>query len=68
MTMKRTHVCAEQMEILKTKGEREQLLKWEDVQQMKYSVERGASAGCVQGGDETDFSFNGFSIPKGWKL
>ena len=62
------------MSISKSKAEAE-LLNWDDLQKMKYSwnvaqeVLRIASP--AQGAFReaiTDFSFDGFSIPKGWKL
>ena len=62
------------MSISKSKAEAE-LLNWDDLQKMKYSwnvaqeVLRIASPS--QGGFReatSDFIFDGFSIPKGWKL
>ncbi|KAL8110893.1 beta-amyrin 6-beta-monooxygenase-like [Apium graveolens] len=66
-------VYEEQMEIAKTK-EAGELLKWEDVQKMKYSwnvaCESLRLAPPGQGAFReavTDFTFAGFTIPKGWK-
>ncbi|RYR67104.1 hypothetical protein Ahy_A03g013356 isoform A [Arachis hypogaea] len=67
-------VYKEQTEIAKSKSEGE-LLTWDDVQKMRYSW----NVACevmrldppLQGSFReaiTDFIFNGFSIPKGWKL
>ncbi|CAI0628095.1 unnamed protein product [Linum tenue] len=67
-------VYQEQMEIARSKSAGE-LLNWEDIKKMKYSW----NVACevlrltppVQGSFRkatTDFIFNGFSIPKGWKL
>ncbi|KAH7527804.1 beta-amyrin 28-monooxygenase [Ziziphus jujuba] len=67
-------VYDEQMEIAKSKGPGE-LLNWDDIQKMKYSW----NVACevlrltppLQGAFReamTDFVFNGFTIPKGWKL
>ena len=62
------------MDIAKTKSEGE-LLKWEDVQNMRYSWNvvcetlrlippgLGAFREVVK-----DFTFAGFTIPKGWKV
>ncbi|PON81362.1 Cytochrome P450, E-class, group I [Trema orientale] len=67
-------VYAEQMEIAKSKAPGE-LLNWDDLQKMKYSwcvaQEVLRLAPPLQGAFRealTDFVFNGFSIPKGWKL
>lgn len=67
-------VYREQMEIAKSKGPGE-LLNWDDIQKMKYSwnvaCEVMRLAPPLQGAFRealNDFIFNGFSIPKGWKL
>ncbi|KAJ4709154.1 Cytochrome P450 [Melia azedarach] len=67
-------VYKEQMEIANSKAKGE-LLNWEDIQKMKYSwnvaCEVMRMAPPLQGAFReaiTDFIFNGFSIPKGWKL
>ncbi|KAL9150390.1 hypothetical protein ABFS82_12G165300 [Erythranthe guttata] len=67
-------VYKEQMEIAKTKGPGE-LLNWEDLQKMKYSWNVACEvlrlAPPLQGAFReaiADFAYNGFSIPKGWKL
>ncbi|KDP42301.1 hypothetical protein JCGZ_01625 [Jatropha curcas] len=67
-------VYQEQIDIAKSKGEGE-LLNWKDIQKMKYSWNvacevmrlfpplRGAFREAID-----DFIFNGFSVPKGWKV
>ncbi|XP_047178247.1 beta-amyrin 28-monooxygenase-like [Vigna umbellata] len=67
-------VYREQMEIAKSKLPGE-LLNWDDINRMKYSwnvaCEVMRIAPPLQGGFReaiNDFTFNGFSIPKGWKL
>lgn len=67
-------VYEEQMEIAKSKAAGE-LLNWEDLQKMKYSWNVAQEvlrlAPPLQGTFREaikDFVFNGFSIPKGWKL
>ncbi|CBI24045.3 unnamed protein product, partial [Vitis vinifera] len=67
-------VYEEQMEIANSKAPGE-LLNWDDVQKMRYSwnvaCEVMRLAPPLQGAFReaiTDFVFNGFSIPKGWKL
>ncbi|CAL0313307.1 unnamed protein product [Lupinus luteus] len=67
-------VYQEQMEIAKTKSGGE-LLNWDDINKMKYSwnvaCEVMRLAPPLQGAFReaiNDFIFNGFSIPKGWKL
>ncbi|KAL3825519.1 hypothetical protein ACJIZ3_021548 [Penstemon smallii] len=67
-------VYKEQMEIANSKAKGE-LLKWDDIQKMKYSWNVACEvlrvATPLQGAFRvalTDFMYNGFSIPKGWKL
>ncbi|XP_028805119.1 beta-amyrin 28-monooxygenase-like [Neltuma alba] len=67
-------VYQEQMEIAKSKAPGE-LLNWDDIQKMKYSwnvaCEVMRLAPPLQGAFReaiNDFIFNGFTIPKGWKL
>ena len=62
------------MEIAKSKREGE-LLKWEDIQKMRYSwnvvCESLRLMPPVQGGFRevvSDVSFSGFTIPKGYKV
>ncbi|XP_030944408.1 beta-amyrin 28-monooxygenase-like [Quercus lobata] len=67
-------VYKEQMEIAKSKAPGE-LLNWDDIQKMKYSWNVACEvlrlAPPLQGAFReviNEFIFNGFSIPKGWKL
>ncbi|CAN4107129.1 unnamed protein product [Withania somnifera] len=67
-------VYQEQMEIAKSKDPGE-LLNWEDIKKMKYSWNVACEvlrlAPPIQGAFRealSDFIFNGFSIPKGWKI
>ncbi|XP_009787233.1 beta-amyrin 28-monooxygenase [Nicotiana tabacum] len=67
-------VYKEQMEIAKSKAAGE-LLNWEDIQKMRYSWNVACEvlrlAPPLQGAFRealADFTFNGFSIPKGWKI
>ncbi|CAL5215014.1 unnamed protein product [Lathyrus oleraceus] len=67
-------VYQEQMEIADSKSLGE-LLNWDDLKKMRYSWNVACEvlrvAPPLQGGFReaiTDFMFNGFSIPKGWKL
>ncbi|MCL7024859.1 hypothetical protein MKW94_022683 [Papaver nudicaule] len=66
-------VRKEQMEIANSKGPGE-LLNWKDIQKMKYSwnvvCEVLRLSPPLQGGFReaiADFSYEGFSVPKGWK-
>ncbi|CAN4110042.1 unnamed protein product [Withania somnifera] len=67
-------VYNEQMEIAKSKAAGE-LLTWDDLHKMKYSWNVASEvlrlAPPLQGAFReaiADFMYNGFSIPKGWKL
>ncbi|KAL8223082.1 hypothetical protein R6Q57_020481 [Mikania cordata] len=67
-------VYKEQMEIAKSKGPNE-LLNWDDINKMKYSWNVACEALRLsppfQGTFRevlADFNFNGFFIPKGWKI
>ncbi|CAA0818715.1 cytochrome P450- family 716- subfamily A-polypeptide 1 [Striga hermonthica] len=67
-------VYREQMEIANSKKAGE-VLNWDDIQKMKYSWNVACEvlrlAPPLQGAFRealTDFMFNGFSIPKGWKI
>ncbi|KAL2458179.1 Cytochrome [Forsythia ovata] len=67
-------VYKEQMEIANSKAPGE-LLNWDDIQKMKYSWNVACEvlrlAPPLQGAFRealTDFMYNGFSIPKGWKI
>lgn len=67
-------VLEEQVEIAKSK-EAEEMLRWADVQKMKYTwnvvCESMRLEPPAQGAFKevlTDFTFAGFNIPKGWKV
>ncbi|KAL2553872.1 Cytochrome [Forsythia ovata] len=67
-------VYKEQIEIAKSKAPGE-LLNWDDIQKMKYSWNVACEvlrlAPPLQGAFReaiADFMYNGFSIPKGWKI
>ncbi|KAH6812293.1 hypothetical protein C2S51_026055 [Perilla frutescens var. frutescens] len=68
-----SQVFKEQMEIAESKAPGD-LLKWEDVEKMKYSwnVARESlrlmpPAQGTFGETKTEFTYGGFTIPKGWK-
>ncbi|XP_073051450.1 beta-amyrin 28-monooxygenase-like [Primulina eburnea] len=67
-------VYKEQIEIANSKGPGE-MLNWDDIQKMKYSWNVACEvlrlSPPLQGAFReamSDFMYNGFSIPKGWKL
>ncbi|KAG5226143.1 beta-amyrin oxidase [Salix suchowensis] len=68
-------VYQEQTEIIRSKASGDELLTWDDIQKMKYSwnviCEVLRLAPPFPGSfkeAKTDIVFNGFSIPKGWKV